>query len=346
MTSGLAFRAAIPLAAVLALSACSTSPARPPEAAGGPVTRANYIRAESDRTFHNVAQLAEGVNRFHHFREVTPLEKQTVIRMNKDTLYSAAVVDTSKGAAITIPPMPDGRYFSVLLIDNDHYSPRVLYTPGVHRLPQDTKYLFLAVRIQLLRPGDPADVALVNRLQDHFVITAASADPFPRPAWDTKSLAALTEQYNREFAKFEQYPEGSMAPRGQADERIRHLAAAGAWGLFPTKDAVYIHYNRGRSADRCHCATYRVPEHGAFWSITVYGADGYMKRANSILNDANARKNPDGTISARFGSNQVCGDVPNRLDTTDGWSFLVRIYRPGPSVLNGSYRLPEAVACG
>jgi hypothetical protein len=31
--------------------------------------------------------------------------------------------------------------------------------------------------------------------------------------------------------------------------------------------------------------------------------------------------------------------VPNRLDITEGWNFLMRIYRPGPSILDGSYKL-------
>jgi hypothetical protein len=46
-----------------------------------------------------------------------------------------------------------------------------------------------------------------------------------------------------------------------------------------------------------------------------------------------------------FGSKEACGDVPNRLDVSEGWNFLMRVYRPGPSVLNGSYKLPDAVTC-
>ena len=42
-------------------------------------------------------------------------------------------------------------------------------------------------------------------------------------------------------------------------------------------------------------------------------------------------------------TNQVCGDVPNRLKVDEGWDFLMRIYRPGPSVLDGTYELPPAV---
>jgi hypothetical protein len=312
---------------------------------GDAVTRETYVRAETDRTFHNISRLAGGVNRFFHYRTVTPLDQQSVIRMNKDTLYSGAVVDTSRGARLTVPEVSDGRYYSVLLLDNDHYSPAVIYTAGVHELPRETKYLFLAVRIQLLRPDDPADVAQVNAIQDRFLIEAGSADPFPLPRWNPAELATLTAQYNAEFARFDQYPDGAMAPRGKADESVRHLAAAGAWGLFPTADAVYINYNGGQGNDRCYCASYRIPENDAFWSITVYGEDGYMKSGNTILNALNARLNADGTVTARFGSEAMCGNGPNRLDTTRGWNFLMRVYRPGPSVISRAYKLPEATAC-
>ena len=36
---------------------------------------------------------AGGVNRWHHNRTPTPIDQQPVIRMNRDTLYSMAVVD-------------------------------------------------------------------------------------------------------------------------------------------------------------------------------------------------------------------------------------------------------------
>jgi hypothetical protein len=277
-------------------------------------------------------------------RTLVPIDIQNVIRQNKDTLYAGAIVDVSKGATLTVPEMPAGRYLSVELIDNDHYNPGMIYTSGTHELPQDTKYLGLILRIQLLHPNDPADIALVNKLQDQFVIKANSADPFPEPKWDQKSLATLTAKYNAEFAKFDKYPDGSMAPRGKADEKIRHLAAAGAWGLLPNDAAVYINYNRNLPADKCYTTTYRVPENQGFWSITVYGADGYMKSANNILNATNTKMNADGTFTVRFGSKEACGNVQNRLDISEGWNFTMRVYRPGPSVRNGSYKLPDVVA--
>jgi hypothetical protein len=306
-----------------------------------PVTPETFIRAETDRMFSDVARAAGGVNRFMHFRRVTPLDKQTVIRMNRDTLYSMAIVDTSQGATITVPEFPDGRYFSVYLADNDHYVPFVIYEPGTHELPRDTRYLGLGVRIQLLKASDPDEIALINRLQDQFVISAGCNDPFEAPQWDKASLDALRARYEEESASLTNW-NGTQGPRGQVDETTRHLAAAAAWGLFPEWDATYLNYSGDHDANVCHKATYQVPENNAFWSITVYGKDGYMKHDNNIINATNAVFNPDGTFTVYFGSPESCGDVPNRLDVSEGWNFLMRIYRPGPSVLNGSYTLPVA----
>jgi hypothetical protein len=66
------------------------------------VTPETYIRAETDRQFGEIAKMAGGVNRFYHFRAPTPLDKQNVVRMNRDTLYSMGVVDTSMGATIVV----------------------------------------------------------------------------------------------------------------------------------------------------------------------------------------------------------------------------------------------------
>ena len=49
------------------------------------VTPENYIRAETDRQFDVVVKMAGGINRLFHFRSPTPLDRQNVIRMNRDT---------------------------------------------------------------------------------------------------------------------------------------------------------------------------------------------------------------------------------------------------------------------
>lgn len=305
------------------------------------VTPETYIRAETDRQFGIVTKMAGGVNQILHFRHPTPLDKQNIVRMNRDTLYSMVVVDTSKGATISVPPIPSGRYASVYLADNDHYCPFVIYDSGTHELPRDTRYLGVGVRIQVFDPRDADEIAHVNRLQDQFVISANSADPLPDFPWDLASLKELTARYEKESATYASW-KGMMGPRGKVDERTRHIAAAAAWGLFPEWDATYLNYSGGHDYRVCHKATYEVPENDAFWSITVYGSDGFMKSDNNIVNSSNVMLNPDGTFDVYFGSRESCGEVPNRLDTSEGWNYLMRIHRPGRSVLDGGYKVPVA----
>jgi len=330
------------VACVCALAISAAACAQAQTTATVKVTPETYIRAETDRQFGEIVKMSGGVNRFYHFRNPTPLDKQNVVRMNRDTLYSMAVVDTSKGAKITVPELPIDRYASVYLVDNDHYTPFVIYTAGTHDFPKDTKYLGVGVRIQVFNPKDPDEIALVNKLQDQFVIKANSADPFAEPEWDQQSLNALTVKYKEEFKKFAKYPSDWQGPRGKVNEQTRHLAAAGAWGLFPEWDATYIIYSGHHTPNVCHIATYAVPENKAFWSILIYGNDGFIKSENSLVNSSNVKLNADGTFAVYFGSKELCGEVSNRLDVTEGWNFLMRIYRPGASILGGSYKLPKA----
>jgi hypothetical protein len=190
------------------------------------VTPETYIRAESDRSFHNILAIAGSLNRFRHVRKPTPLDEQTIIRMNRDTLYSAAVIDTAKGASITLPRADQGRFISAQVIDNDHYCPAVFYDPGKHTIQSDTKYGLVAVRIQLFNPNDPAEAALVNALQDHLVVEAGSADPMPPMQWEPESLKALTREYAEEAKKLAGF-RGLMGPRGTVDEARRHPAGLG-----------------------------------------------------------------------------------------------------------------------
>ena len=84
-----------------------------------------------------------------------------------------------------------------------------------------------------------------------------------------------------------------------------------------------------------------VPVDG-FWSVSVYNADGFFepndRDANSV-NNITATPNDDGSITVHFGG---CGDVaPNCLPIMDGWNYIVRLYRPRPEVLDGSWTFPS-----
>lgn len=318
--------------------------------AAQPVTPQNFTRAETDRYFADIQQKAaaqaghgSGINQFFYIRTIPKAGDRTIVRMNNDTLYGGVVVDTRGGATLTIPKMPDGRYASALILDNDHYAPEVFYTSGMHKLPERTRYLMVAIRIQVFDPKDEAEIKMVNGLQDKFKVNAHSSVPFKSPGWDQNQLNMQRKAFEEQFSRFQRYPDDWQGPRGKVNEKTRAYAAAGAWGLFPNKDATYINYNAHLPANKCYTATYQVPPNKAFWSITVYDKEGFTDSANSFLNRSNTRLNSDGTFTAYFGSEQACGNKQNRVDIPDGWNFLMRIYRPGKSVLTGEYKLPDVM---
>jgi len=68
-----------------------------------------------------------GVGKFSHRREVASIDNQTVIRLNRDTLYSAAVFDLDAGAVTVTLPDAGERFMSLMAVNQDHYVPVVIY---------------------------------------------------------------------------------------------------------------------------------------------------------------------------------------------------------------------------
>ncbi len=305
------------------------------------VTPETFIRAETDNMYALMIENAGGTNQFYHFRTPTPLDKQTVIRMNRDVLYSGGVFDAKEGLKISFPEIPDSRYASIYILDNDHYVQEIIYKPGEYDIKGNTRFLYVIVRIQVFKAQDVEEIKMVNDLQDMFIVKSVTNEEFPTFKWDKQSLDSLRTIYNKESANYSSW-KGMMGIRGEVNEKTRHIAAAAAWGLLPEEAATYLNYKPKESKQgKCYSATYNVPENDGFWSITVYGEDGYIKTENCLLNGSNVTLNDDNTFTVFYGSKEVCGDVPNRLDAPDGWNILFRIYRPGESVLKGDFTLPE-----
>lgn len=68
----------------------------------------NFARAESNRMFRFILRDSGGVNEWLHNRVPTPLDHQPVIRQNRDTLYSGAIVDLTASTTLTIPDTGEG----------------------------------------------------------------------------------------------------------------------------------------------------------------------------------------------------------------------------------------------
>jgi hypothetical protein len=97
-----------------------------------PVTVNNFVRAETDLYFTNSAN-AGGFGGWHHIRELLPIDHQSVIRGNRDTLYSTRVFDLEAGPATIALPDAGERYMSLQIISEDEYT-TTEYGAGPHTL--------------------------------------------------------------------------------------------------------------------------------------------------------------------------------------------------------------------
>jgi hypothetical protein len=132
------------------------------------VTVENFVRAETDLYFSAVALKEGGFGRFEHKRELSPIDHQTVIRQNRDTLYSAAVFDLDAGPVTITLPETNGRFQSLQLITEDEYTPPTIYGAGPHAITKErigTRYVLAAVRT-FVDPSSASDLAEAHRLQD------------------------------------------------------------------------------------------------------------------------------------------------------------------------------------
>ena len=155
-----------------------------------PVTVDNFTRAETDRYLVINAREAGGLGKFHHAREAASIDNQTVIRLNRDTLYSFAVVDLKAGP-VTVT-LPDGgkRFMSLMVVNEDHYVQFVAYDTKPHTITEKdmgTRYAFVAIRT-LVDPNDPKDMDAVHKLQDAIKISQKDAGKLELPNWDEASL--------------------------------------------------------------------------------------------------------------------------------------------------------------
>lgn len=163
--------------------------AQSPSGKTNPVTADNFTRAETDNYFANIVKEAGGPGRFFHRREIEPIDKQIVIRGNRDTLYSAAVFDLDAGPVTVTLPDSGSRFMSMIAIDQNQYTPAVYYGAGIHTFTKKemgTRYLMLAWRT-FVDPNDPKDLEKVHALQDAVKISQESAGTFAIPNWNSVS---------------------------------------------------------------------------------------------------------------------------------------------------------------
>jgi hypothetical protein len=310
-----------------------------------PVTVENFIRAESDTYFAGSVK-HRNLGTISHTREVTPIDHQTTIRNNRDTLYSGGVFDLDAGPVTITLPDPGQRFMALQLVSQDHYTWPAAYASNVGTITRKeigTRYVLVGIRT-LVNPADPADMKKAHALQDAIKAEQPGGPgTFEVPQWDPVSqkkvrdallvLATTITDTSRSFGL-----------KGEVDPVQRLIGAASAWGANPPRDATYLNFmlakNDGKTIYRLTVKD--VPVDG-FWSVSLYNAEGYYQKNDLdayTLNNITAKKDSNGSVVVQFAG--CDGKILNCLPTMKGWNYMVRLYRPRAEILNGTWKFPEA----
>jgi len=311
------------------------------------VTIKNLVRAESDTMIRaNMAAYNVGLGQLIHERKPVSAEgPQPIIRANQDTLYSAVMLDLSEPATITLPEA-GGRFQSMLVISQDHYN-FVESSPATYELTEDqvgTRFAFVLFRT-FVNVADPDDLSAAHAAQDGITLSGGGDGPFEAPDWDLESLAEARKAVN-DLASAVGFDASRAFGRKNEVDPIDHMVGAIAgWAGQPASTAsAIIDSVDSNDGETPYKVTVKDVPVDAFWSITVYNANGYLAPndlGRNSYNNTSATPNDDGSYTLHFGS---CDDERvNCIPITPGWNYTIRLYKPRPEILDGSWTFPEIV---
>ncbi|PKF63399.1 hypothetical protein CW745_00690 [Psychromonas sp. psych-6C06] len=314
---------------------------------GREITVAEFPMVETARNLL-IKQDEVGVNNFLHKRELSPTDKQDIVRMNRDTYYSFATINVSKGATVTIPEVPEGKYVSIQVVTEDHRIQQMKYGAGTFNLDTHTgDHIYLVVRLDSTIPAEEA-----HAIQDKMHIDAKSNEVFTYEGRiSQESFAAVEDDLKKQMAGILKR-DGAQAltgmftsPNDESSETFTkekyYVGTAIGWGGAQEVDNIY-EVSGQYPANVCHQATFEDPKNQAFLSVTVYNQKGFMFNDVAHVNTSTAEYNDDGTLTFSFG----CGDgAPNNLTTTEGndtdtFTLAFRHYMPSKAVLDGFRVIP------
>ena len=312
------------IASSLASAQTTASPAEP-------VTVENYNRAQTDVNFAGVVKNG-GFGKFRHGRELAPPVQQGIVRPNRDTLYSFAIVDLDAGRVTITLPEAGKRYMGMQVVNQDQYTPATYYGAGTHTLTREmigARYAIAVVRF-LVDFSSKEDVGQVHALQDAIKFSQERPGTFETPNWDEASLKKVQAALLQLGTTVSDTRRMFGANENEVDS-VKHLiGSVMLWGGYPEKDA-QLHGGAVQGIGQ------------ALMENTIYDSEGYLlpKQYNAYsVNSITAKKGPDGLITIQLGG--CDGEIENCLPITQGWNYTVRLFRPRAEILDGKWTFPLA----
>jgi len=186
----------------------------------------------------------------------------------------------------------------------------------------------------------PGDLEAAQKLQDQISIVSASAKSYSHPQYDPVTLAATTDLL---AALGKDISDNSKAAgtKEQVDPIKQLLLTAYGFGTLPETESLLLTVEPNLPSDKAYRLSVKDVPVDSFWSLAMYNNEGYFEQ-NSYnaygFSDRNAEKNADGSITLHLG-----GDPSsiNYIPITEGWNYVVRMYRPRAELLNGTWTFPR-----
>jgi hypothetical protein len=229
-----------------------------------------------------------------------------------------------------------------MIVNQDH-SIWSFYGPRTGTLTEEkvgTRYALLALRT-FMDPNDEQDMQEAYRLQDAVVVEQADIGKFEVPDWNKEEVEQMRKTINVVAATVTDSSK-MFGRKEKMDPVYWLLGAALGWGGLPADAATYVNVvpekNDGKTPYTLTVTD--VPVYG-FWSVTLYDDKGWMpvNKYNAYsFNNVTAKKAKDGSVTIHFGGDP---NADNFLPIVPGWNYIVRMYQPGPEILDGSWTFPD-----
>lgn len=302
----------------------------------------NYVKAKTATQFDLYLARAGGeMNSFSHGRNLVSIDTRSSRRLNRDTLYSVALIDISEGGSIFLPDTGD-RYVSVQVMNEDGYTNNIFHGAGEHKMSVaefDTSFVWVLVRT-LVYDSIEGDIDVARTLQDGMSITSNSSNMYTHPSYDQESFDATTKSLV-ELGQGLTDNSKAAGTKEQVNPIKQLILSAYGFGTLPETESFLVTIEPNLPADKAYSLTVKdVPVDG-FWSLAMYDKDGYFNENEYLsygFGDRTAAKSPDGSITLNFGGDP---NKENFIPLSEGWNYVVRMYQPRQEILDGTWVFPS-----
>merc|ERR1711935_392070 len=236
---------------------------------------------------------------------------------------------------------------------------------GTYTLTQEsvgTPYCMIGMRTQV-NMNSPHDLTKAHQLQAgiQLTVTGSSTDPrvgyVPSQTWEMEEILSMRAHYEQVVQQHPEITSENMFGAKHSWPLLNHnCGTAYGWGGFPKEQAVYpqipVPPDVSVAGNGRYTLTMTEVPIQAFWSITVYDAQGYVStKEGDVYNinsafavaDSNKKEEEKKSYTIHFGNNYEKDVVPNVINIMPGWNITVRLYQPTSDYFDGTWKLPELV---